>query len=670
MKRVYLSLLLTTILYSNEELESIDIIEDSTSQIIEDVSGEEIESADLANSLHKNIADITLIRRSGVANDITLRGQSRDNINVLIDGAKIYGACVNRMDPPISHVITHAVDNVEISEGAFDVENFGTLSGRVSVETKKPSKGFGGEIEANVGSFGYRGFRGTIEGGDDRYRFLITGSTEKSDQYEDGDGNDLATQLENYTSSRNLQGYNYAPQYRDMDAYKKDMFMGKLFLNITNNQELRFSYMGNRSDDVMYPSSKMDAIYDDSNLYNFEYIGKNLGNFSDRLKLQFYKSDVEHPMSTQYRVIGQEKYMTHKLTTDVKGAKLKNTIDNLTYGVDTSIRNWDGKYYMTMVKTGTTKMTGRSIHDVDTKNIGLFLKKNLKIDKVKISVGARFDDTSIDTKSIERDRDYSGVSGNIFASYMLPNRLKIFGGVGKSNRVPDARELYNIKYKKLDDGKMARVVNGTPNLKQTKNYEVDLGFEKRFDNGKIKLTTFYSRLKDFIYYNGSKMQHAFENVDAKIYGFSLNGGVLIEDSLSLSGGVSYKKGKKDEPLTGQTDKDLANMLPLKLNASLTYDYDEQGYIQLSLIATSKWEDVDSDNGEQELPGYGVLNFKTTREFDNGIELTFGVDNILDKTYTTTNTYKDLILMTDNSDTMLIHEPGRYIYLNAKYRFKK
>jgi iron complex outermembrane receptor protein len=49
-------------------------------------------------------------------------------------------------------------------------------------------------------------------------------------------------------------------------------------------------------------------------------------------------------------------------------------------------------------------------------------------------------------------------------------------------------------------------------------------------------------------------------------------------------------------------------------------------------------------------------------------LTAGVDNMLDKTYATTNTYKDLILMTDGSDTMLINEPGRYVYLNASYAF--
>ncbi len=98
--------------------------------------------------------------------------------------------------------------------------------------------------------------------------------------------------------------------------------------------------------------------------------------------------------------------MTHKLTTDMRGAKLKNSKDGLTYGIDTSVRNWDGKYYMTMVKSGQSKMTGISIDDVDTQNLGFFVEKSFKVDSIEVSVGARYDDTSIETDSPERDRDY------------------------------------------------------------------------------------------------------------------------------------------------------------------------------------------------------------------------------------------------------------------------
>jgi iron complex outermembrane receptor protein len=324
---------------------------------------------------------------------------------------------------------------------------------------------------------------------------------------------------------------------------------------------------------------------------------------------------------------------------------------------------------MTMVNMGKTKATGTSIDDVDTENLGLFVKCKRKLGDVNLAWGARYDDTSIDTKSkMERDRDYNSFSANLFATYK-PNRdTKLFGGFGKSSRVPDARELYNTKYKKLDDGTVKRIVNGNPNLDQTNNYEVDLGVEKYFDGGKVKLKTFYSKLEDYIYYNGSRMEHNFENIDAHIYGAELSGNYFLSDEVTLDAGLAYKKGEKDTQPTGQYDKDLANISPIKLNASLTYDYSDDGFVKLSVISTGKWEDIDSDNGEQELDAYTVLNIKATHEFENGLEFTAGVDNILDETYAVTNTYKDLILMTDNTDTMLINEMGRYVYMNAKYKF--
>lgn len=39
------------------------------------------------------------IRKGGVANDVVLRAFQQNNINVIIDGARIYGACPNHMDP-------------------------------------------------------------------------------------------------------------------------------------------------------------------------------------------------------------------------------------------------------------------------------------------------------------------------------------------------------------------------------------------------------------------------------------------------------------------------------------------------------------------------------------------------------------------------------------------
>ena len=666
-KVIYLSIAVIATLQAEEVLNDISITEKGTTQIVKNISGEELKSADLAEALYKNVPSISIIRRSGIANDILLRGQKRDNINVTIDGAKVYGACPNRMDPPTSHVVTHAISDVVVQEGPFDVEEFGVLSGSVKVKTKKPTKEVHGDLSLNAGSFDYKKASGTLSGGTEKVKFLFTASTEEGGQYEDGNGKSFSEQLEEYTSSTatpNDDKFVYSADNKNKDAFKKNMYMGKVFVDFTPDQALELSYTANRSENVLYPSTPMDALYDDSDIFNLQYSLKNLSSYSKELNIQAYNSKVEHPMSTKFRRAGQTKYLTHLLTTETTGLKVKNAVDafgqNISYGVDGSKRNWDGGYNLTTVATGAIQNTRRSIDDVDTNNIGVFLKSKKELGKLTVEMGARYDDTSIETASAtSKSNDYEALSANIFANYQANDSTKYFAGIGKSSRVPDARELYFVN--------KAGGVTGNENLNKTTNYEIDLGVEKQYNNGAAKVKTFYSKLKDYIYYNGSQTNTNFENIDATIYGLELSSSYMPTDEIYLSAGAVYKKGKKDTQPTGQTNTNLADITPLKLNATASYDYDENGMVEVSVVAADRWDTIDSDNNEQVLAGYGIVNLKTTRNFDNGLEFTLGVDNAFNKAYANTNTYNDLVLI-DGGDTMLINEPGRYVYLNAKYAF--
>jgi len=409
----------------------------------------------------------------------------------------------------------------------------------------------------------------------------------------------------------------------------------------------------------------MDAIWDDSDMFNLGYSIKNISDYSKKLDFQVYHSKVDHPMSTKYRDAGAVNFMTHHLSTKMTGTKIKNNFDlsdnSITYGIDMSRRNWDGVYNLTNVASGAVNTIRKSLEDVNTDNIGFFVKSEKNMGKFDLEIGARYDSTEVTTKSLVLpDNDYSALNANIFVTYNVNENRKYFVGIGKSSRVPDARELYNTK--------TTGAINGTPTLNQTKNYEIDLGVEQNFKNGTVKLKTFYSKLKDYIYYNSTLPSNNFENIDATIYGLELSGLYMATEEVYFDFGLSYKKGEKDTLPTGQFDKDLAEITPLKINAGVTYDYDSQGSVQLSVIAADSWDNYDSDNGEQALSSYTVVNFKTTREFKGGFEITAGVDNLFDKTYAITNTYKDLILLTGGTDTMLINEPGRYFYINAKYKF--
>jgi len=628
------------------------------STTLSDVSGEEVKSADLAEALSQEVPSINLIRRSGIANDILLRGQKRDNISVTVDGTKTHGACPNRMDPPTSHVVVHNIESVEIVEGPYNVEDFGVLSGEVKVMTKEPTAEESGMLNVNVGSYGYRKVGLTLNGGTDRVQVMVVGSTEQSDQYEDGNGDTLAEQTANQASSI---GDTYAPAYADMEAYEKKSLMAKVNVNVTENQQLKLSYTNNQSDDVLYPSSGMDALYDNSKIYNAEYVAKNLGGYSKELSFQAYQSEVDHPMSTMYRykvvVMGMPE-MTNHLTTKTQGLKLVNRFEaartGITVGLDASNRNWDGSYY----RNGVWQL--KSIDDSDTENRALFLELERRYSNFDVKIGARYDDTEITSAGTASTNDYSTFSANLYTTYRATETTEIFGGFGQSHRVPDARELYFVS------GSGASV--GTDGLEETTNNEIDLGVKQRFSFGSVKFKAFYSMLDNYIYHYAATGLDQFANIDATIYGAELSGAFYPTDTLSVDYGMAYLKGKKEDLPGTHTDKNLADIPPLKGNIALSYTYLNDSYARVEFVAADRWDDFDSDSGEQEIAGYGVMNLKVSHDFTEAFNLTAGVDNVFDKAYALTNTYNDLTLLSTGTEVMLLNEPGRYVYFNATYKF--
>ena len=666
-KAISLSLVVCSAIALHAEevvLDTISVEANMGAEIIKNVSGEDIKSADLGEALAKQSPSVSFNRRSGISNDITVRGQRKDNINVTIDGVKIYGACPNRMDPPISHILTNNVDFIEINEGPFNVEDFGVLSADVKVHTVKPEEGFQGEVDLGLGSFGYKKGAFTVTGGSKEVRFLLSGSREAGSQYEDGNGDDFVGQIANNIANGTIPATaQYQSVFQDRDAFSKQTLMAKLFWDIADNQELRLSYTLNRSQDILYPSTPMDAIWDDSNIYNIEYIAKDLGIYSKELSFQAYQSDVEHPMSTQYRLSGATNYMTHTLTTKTQGAKIKNSveIDNhtLTMGLDTSTRNWDGNYY----KNDVLIAKPHSIWDVETQNMAFFLQDSIKMDALTLDMGLRYDDTQITSGNIAQpSNDYSGVNGYIVASYRPNETTKYFTGVGKSSRVPDAKELYFMN--------SMGISIGTPTLNETLNYEFDIGVEKQYENAMVKAKFFYSQLKDYIAYNASNgTLNNYENVDASVYGFDLSGSWIATEALSFDYGFAYQKGTKDAPLKGQTGTNMPDISPLKMNLALNYEWDSSLALKAEVIGADGWNTFDAENGEQKIDAYTVLNLKATQKFGKVLEITVGVDNVFDSTYAVSNTYKDLTLLSvAGGDVMLLNEAGRYYYTNIKYKF--
>lgn len=621
---------------------------------------------DIGEILSNLFPEVNHIRKGGTANDITIRGFGRDNINVLIDGQRIYGACPNRMDPPIFHMSTRQVKEVQILEGPFDVSNQGSLAGVVNLISKDPDKGKGGSLFFTGGYFNY------LHGGFDSYignelaRVLVGYSKQYSKPYESGEGKKI-TQYANYKSSE-----------IDHTAFDIDNAWAKVVITPNQENEIKINYAFDEAKDVLYPYLLMDAVYDRTHRINGEYFIKPLG-----IKISAYWNFVKHDMQDRWRTTSStwtRGYMMRTLAkTKTYGAKVEKDLRigdiKLKAGIDAYLRNWKAdNVVMTLDNRGM-------IPDVDIKNVGAFIKGTKSVGSLIISGGLRADRTKseADTGALGTanqqlyDSYYNNydlsqtdtyLSGNIVARYKIDKRSSVYVGFGHTVRVPDPEERFIALKKPMTKPNWV----GNPNLNPTKNNEIDAGFEYYWGLFGIKGNLFYSDLTDYIYLTSinqiryeTKPAQSYQNIDAHIYGGDLTAVGMLTDTVSVEAGVAYQRGKKDSG--NYTDSDLAEIPPLKTRIAVKYD-NGTVFGQIEGIYASPQEDVDSDLNEQKTKSYYVVNIKTGLNAGNRAFIGLGIDNLFDKNYYTHLSY----LRNPFSSGTKVPEPGRFVYMNVSYRF--
>ncbi|NPA57213.1 MAG: TonB-dependent receptor [Epsilonproteobacteria bacterium] len=645
---------------------------------------------DLAQILQELHPEINMVRASAIGNDIVMRGFKRDDINVLIDGAKIYGGCPNRMDPPAMHISISDIDRVEIVEGPFDVEEFGSMGGEVKVITKDPEGRFGGNIEAIVGSFGYKKFDVNLHDGDENFAMGIGVTHESSDQYEDGEGRTLVQQ--NWAALGKKDPYAYQERYEDLEAYNRNTVKGKVIYRPAQDHELKLSFMSDKATNVLYPAFQMDAQLDKTLFVNGLYTISNLGTYSKELQIQGYYSNVWHDMGTEFRnaalptVMGGKMYRTHRVKARMKGLKIKNSFEGggilWTVGIDGSIRNWNGACLNEPDKSPRQVR----IPNVDTKNSGIFVKGVKQLGPWSLKAGIRFDHTEIEAKGLrhptianiapiqkyyrgKEERDYDNVTANLVAKYAIDPQNSVFIALGEGVRVPDAQELYFIGFMM---GNWSR--RGNPDLKESRNREIDLGYEGDFGWISLRATLFYSKLEDYIYAYvtsaGNKDPKArtltWTNIDAHIYGGDIGLNIPLGEYGLAEASIAYQRGEKDDLIPGQTDKDLAMIPPLRGRFALSYD-DGDLFGMVELLASARYDNIDSDNGERVIDSWQVVNLKGSKQLTDNMRLSVGIDNLFDESYALNNTYVGRALVGSRTP-VLINEPGRFIYANLNISF--
>jgi len=627
----------------------------------------ESSAKDVGEALTK-LEGIWKIRKGGIANDVVLRGFSRDNINVLIDGDRVYAACPNRMDPPAFHVDFSQVEKIEVIKGPFDVRHQGSMAGLVNIITKKPEEGFRIKLNASAGSFNFINLSPVVSYADDKLGILVGYSYRYSKPYKDGDG-------------RRITEYaNYRPEFRNKKAFEINTYWTKLGFKPIENHSVEFSYTRQDARDVLYPYLRMDAIRDKMDRFNMNYQIDRISDTLKSLKFHLYYTKVDHLMDSRFRT---GMYMRTDAESKAYGGRLEANLGDLTLGFEAYKRNWDAVTRQDALPPA--RRIQSSIPDVDTESFGLYgeYKKNLS-DRLRLVAGLRLDTTKTkadsskantnlyydykDTRSTSKTDTYP--SGNVQLFYELQKGTELFVGLGHSVRVPDAQERYFALIRPMRDWV------GNPKLKPSKNTELDLGIKRSTDKALIKATAFYSYVQDYITVHNqgiirntsgtsNSQARSYENVDAQFFGGEVDLRLSLTQEFFLFGGMSYVQARKEtkpgSPKNINSSR-VAEIPPLKTRLALRYDKGMYfGEVETILSATQNR--VDTDLREEKTSGYGVVNIKVGGNF-KGFTINAGIDNVFDKKY-----YEYLSYQRDPFATgVKVPEPGRTFYINVSYTF--
>jgi len=637
----------------------------------------ESNAKDIGESLGE-VEGISFIRKGAIANDIVLRGFQKDNINVLVDGVRLYGGCPSRMDPPAFHIDFAEADSISILKGPFDVTNAGGLGGLVEINTKSASPGLGVNAGATFGSFGSVNVFGTASYGTDTADILGGYSYKYSRTPKAGDGKRIT---DIYPAK---SPFRYRPANIDTTAYRINSGWGKAGVNITPEARMEFSYSYQDARHVITPYLSMDAMEDDTYRVNWTYnIKKDTGRLRG-IGMQFYYDNVDHMMDNSLRMIAVGKPLGYSMrtTTDsrVYGTKFSGDMalagGILGMGADYYNRNWNADtsmFNMAMM----TYMSQPMIPDATLQDGGLFLKYELPVtDSVDVSAGLRGDlawartgslsDMRLGTlyqpyytERLENNTDFGELSGNVQAFYRPVDGIELFAGLGRSVRMPDPSELY------VGLMRMGTYFIGNPSLDPTKNYEADIGAGYYAERFYVNATAYYSYLDDYI--NITMLPdpdgvgplpaaRSYENVKAWMAGGELGSQVSLPLDLYLNGSVSYTYAKNKT-----SGKPLSEIPPLRGTVGIRYD-DGMFIAQVSENLAAPQNRVDPALSEEKTPGWATTDFKAGVSY-MGFTLYAGVDNILDKLYVNHLSYQ----RDPFSTGVKVPETGRSFYVTLTYR---
>lgn len=581
----------------------------------------------------KNIPGFSATRKGGSGTDPLFRGLGGTRLNILLDGTYLQGGCGGRMDPPTAYIFPESYSKITVLKGPETVlYGGGNVAGTVLFERTTPRFDTSGvRLNSSLlfGSYGRNDQLLDVTAGDSKAFVRIIRTRSHSDDYRDGDGNEVHS------------------------FYTRNSLTG--ILGFTPDANTRFEFAADTSKaQAAYADRMMDGAKFNRSDYSFRYEKKQLSPLIASINFNFYHNYIDHVM---------DNYSLRKLT----GMAMASNPDRTTTGGRLAAElalnpNTTANIGLDYQENKHTTRSGGINYgslsrtpDMTFRNLGVFGDIHHALNaRSRLIGGLRADFLAVKNEKPGYLADDSNTTYGTFLRYehdLAARPLTTYFGIGHAERPADWWERNRVFL-----------------LKPEKNTQVDTGLI--YHSGKLKssLSLFYSKINDFILLTANGNSAA--NVDATLYGGEANLSYVLSEHWTTTATLSHVHGSNDT-----YGGPLPQIPPLEGTLGLNYTNNkwEAGLLWRGVAAQKR---VDKGNGTEigtdigPTAGFGILSANVSYRPAKNLLIAAGVDNLFNKAYAeyVSKAVSSSVANLGLPVTVRVNEPGRNVWLKASYSF--
>ncbi|MFA3127511.1 TonB-dependent copper receptor [Acinetobacter pittii] len=580
----------------------------------------------------QSIMGFNSIQSGGTNGDVTFRGMFGSRIKILTDGTENLGACPNRMDAPTSYISPESYDRISVIKGPQTVQYANTGSAATVLFERQPEKltsekPYRGQASVLLGSYGRIDHNIEAAVGDEKKYIRLNANRSESNSYQDGDGNTVPS------------------------AWKK--WNADVALGFTPDEDTWVELTGGKSDgESLYAGRSMDGSQFARESLGLRFEKKNITDVIKKIEGQVNYSYNDHIMDNfSLREFNPQDGMSMPMASNVArrtlNARLAMTNEwnqwSFISGVDTQNNKHSSRSSM-----GSNYLNQPRVTDMIFQSYGAFGELSYQWNELnKLVTGVRLDRITVEDERA-KSKDFNTKLEKTLPSAFVrwenqhpEHELKSYIGLGYVERMPDYWELFSPIH---GNAGSTNTFNG---VNPEKTLQLDMGFQQQHGALSTWASAYTGLVDDYIlmsYHHhpsmgmdGHGMSHGItagaKNVDATIAGAEAGVGYQFTDHIQADLSAMYAWGKNTTD-----DKPLPQISPLEGRLNIRYVADKYN-LGLLWRAVAEQNRVSLHQGNivgydlKPSKGFSTLSLNGSYNLRKDIDVSVGIDNVLDKTYT-------------------------------------